>query len=88
MKRCLIRLIYDKRFGSKTELNFNCTRVKEVLFWGEFNETFRLDASWCRMKPCLTKLIYDKRFGGKTETYYLNEQEHSKSFFGANLIKL
>jgi hypothetical protein len=40
------------------------------------------------MKPCLTRLIYDKRFGGKTETYNLNEQEHSKIFFVANLIKL
>jgi hypothetical protein len=53
----------------------------QILFWGKLNDTFRLDASWCRMKPCLTRLIYDKLFGGKTETYNLIEQEQSKSFF-------
>jgi hypothetical protein len=33
IKTFLIRLGYDKRFGGKTELNLNRTRVKQELFW-------------------------------------------------------
>jgi hypothetical protein len=66
-KTCLIRLIYDKRFGGKTEFNLNRTKIKLVLLWGKFNESFRIDASSCGMKTCLIRLRYDNRFGGKTE---------------------
>jgi hypothetical protein len=67
MKPCLTRLIYDKWFGGKIELNLNLTRVKEVLFWGKVNETFRINASWCGIKTCVIRLGNDKPFGGKTE---------------------
>jgi hypothetical protein len=67
MKQCLIRLGYDEPFGGKTELNLNCTRVKQVLFHGKFNQPFRINAPWCAMKSFLIRLRYDKRFGGKTE---------------------
>jgi hypothetical protein len=66
-KSSLIRLRYDKRFGGKKKLKFNCKRAKQVLFWGKFNETFRIDAPWCGINMCLIKLRYDKRFAGKTE---------------------